>query len=334
MKNFRVIVITGGSAGIGRALATEFATSAKVKIALLAREGDRLEKARSELEKLGAEVRIFSVDVANWQEVYAAAESIEAGLGPIDLWINNATTSVVGRIVDIEPKEFQRVIDVTYMGYVHGTKAALKYMLPRNRGRIIQVSSGLAYRSIPLQSAYCAAKHAIVGFTESLVTELKREKSKVSVTMVHLPAVNTPQFDWTRNHVNGRFRPMSPVYSPEFIAQGIHWAAQQNRREVFVGGMTAFGAYINKVAPSIADWYLSRTAFSAQIESKPAREKDNLFVPVRGNYAARGSFTNEEKNRSYQFAVSKKRNWILLGAGLLSAATFLMNSKPRRSLYV
>jgi len=229
-----VVVITGGSAGIGRAMALLYARRG-ARIALLARGVDALEATRREVEAAGGTALVVPTDVADAGQVERAAATVEERWGRIDVWINNAMASVFSPVAQMTPEEFRRVTEVTYLGAVHGTLSALARMRPRNEGTIVQVSSGLAYRSIPLQSAYCAAKHALKGFTESLLSELHHERSAIRVTMVHLPAVNTPQFDWVRNHMPGRPRPLPPVFQPEPIAAAIVRAADRGGREVFVG---------------------------------------------------------------------------------------------------
>src|SRR5690349_13700018 len=229
-----IVVITGASAGVGRATACEFARHG-AWIGLIARGKDRLEAARREVEKLGGRAIAISCDVADAEAVEEAAEQVERELGPIDVWINNAMASVFSPVKEMEAEEYRRVTEVTYLGTVHGTLAALKRMLPRNRGTILQVGSALAYRSIPLQSAYCAAKHAIVGFTDSLRCELIHDESKVSLTVAHLPAMNTPQFNWTKSRMPRKAQPVPPIYQPEVAADAILWAATHNRRELFVG---------------------------------------------------------------------------------------------------
>src|SRR5881409_2825443 len=230
-----VVVITGASAGVGRATAQRFAKEG-ARIGLIARGIDGLEGARKGVEKLGGKALVTPVDVADADKVEGAAAQIEAELGEIDIWINNAMTSVFAPIKEMTPEEFRRVTEVTYLGYVYGTLAALKRMLPRNRGVIVQVGSALAYRGIPLQSAYCAAKHAIQGFVESLRCELLHDRSKVRVTMVQLPALNTPQFSWVKNRLRRKLQPMGPIFQPEVAADAILWASQHDRREIFVTG--------------------------------------------------------------------------------------------------
>jgi NAD(P)-dependent dehydrogenase (short-subunit alcohol dehydrogenase family) len=232
-----VVVITGASAGVGRAVARRFAQDG-AHIGLLARGLERLGDARCEVERAGARALAIQTDVADWEQVDAAASAVEAEFGPIDVWINNAMTSVFSPIWEMEPQEYRRVSDVTFLGSVHGTLAALRRMLPRDRGSIVQVGSALAYRGIPLQSAYRAAKHAIQGFMDSLRSELIHDGSSVQVTSVHLPAVNTPQFGWVKSRLPNKAQPVPPIYQPEVAAEAIHWAAHHERREVWLGAPT------------------------------------------------------------------------------------------------
>src|SRR5690348_16456315 len=258
-----IVVITGASAGVGRATACEFARHG-AWIGLIARGKDRLEAARREVEKLGGRAIAISCDVADAEAVEEAAEQVERELGPIDVWINNAMASVFSPVKEMEAEEYRRVTEVTYLGCVHGTLAALRRMLPRNRGRIIQVGSALAYRGIPLQSAYCAAKHAIQGFNDSLRAELLHDRSNVKLTMVQMPALNTPQFDWVKSRLPRKPQPVPPIFQPEVAAEAIVWAADHYRREWYVGGPTVLAIVGNKIAPSLGDWYLSRQGYDAQ----------------------------------------------------------------------
>ncbi|HET7216268.1 MAG TPA: SDR family oxidoreductase, partial [Terriglobia bacterium] len=240
MKNdyeSEVVVITGASAGVGRATAREFARR-KAKIGLLARGRERLEDACLEVESLGGTALALPADVVNAEKIEAAAEFVENKFGPIDIWINNAMTTVFSQFIEITPQEFKRATEVTYLGVVYGTMAALRRMLSRDRGCIVEVGSALAFRSIPLQSAYCGAKHAIRGFVNSLHSELLHDKSNVHLTMVHLPAINTPQFEWCRTRLPNHPQPVPPIFQPELASKAIFWAAHHNRRDVYVGGST------------------------------------------------------------------------------------------------
>src|SRR5690606_33498218 len=258
MPNSRkVVVISGASAGVGRATAVEFARSGAT-VALLARGEKGLAGAKAEVEAAGGTAWVHRVDVADAQQVDDAAARIEAELGPIDIWVNNAMVTVMSPVSKMTAEEYRRVTEVTYLGTVHGTCAALRHMRPRNRGCIVQVGSALAYRAIPLQSAYCAAKAAAMGFSDALRVELKAEKSAIHVTTVHLSAFNTPQFDWAHSHMPMRARPVAPVFQPELAARAIVWASQQRRREVLVGFPALKTIWGNKLAPWFADWVLSR----------------------------------------------------------------------------
>src|SRR5688572_17454636 len=242
-----VVVITGASAGVGRALARQYG-SPGARVGLIARGRDGLEAARREIATLGGQAVVCPADVANADEVEAAARMVEGTFGPSDIWINNAMASVFSPVKDMTAEEFRRVTEVTYLGVVHGTLAALRRMLPRDRGVIVQVGSALAYRGIPLQSAYCAAKHAVQGFCDSLRSELLHDGSHVTVTMVQLPALNTPQFDWVKSRLPKRAQPVPPIFQPEVAARAIVWAAEQRRREVYVGMPTVKAIVGDKVA--------------------------------------------------------------------------------------
>jgi short-subunit dehydrogenase len=317
------VVLTGASAGVGRATAREFARRGG-RIALVARNEDALEAAAEEVRRAGGTPLIVPTDIAQADQVEAAAERAERELGPIDVWVNDAMASVFARVWDIEPAEFERVTQVTYLGTVYGTMAALKRMRPRNRGAIVQVGSALAYRGIPLQSAYCGSKHGIKGFTESLRTELMADKSGVHVTMVHLPGLNTTQFGFVRTKLPHTPRPVAPVYQPEIAARAIvHAAAHPRRRAYWVGGSTVMTIIGNRVAPWFADWYLARTAIKGQQTDQPADEQrkdtDYLFEPVPGDHGSHGSFDDEAKARSPQALLSRHRGAVAAGAASLAA---------------
>lgn len=310
-----VVVVTGGSAGVGRAVACEFARCG-AKVAVLARESDRLEETRQELAALGVQALAIAADVADAAQVDAAAERVEQELGPIAIWVNNAMVTVVAPVADMQVSDFQRVSDVTYLGTVWGTMAALKRMRPRNRGTIVQVGSALAYRAIPLQSAYCAAKHAIRGFTESLRTELLHDGSKVQVTLVELPGVNTPQFDWCKTTLANSPQPVGRVYQPEVIARAIVWAAQSGRREIYPTLSAAMAIWGDKLAPGLLDRYLSHAAWEGQESSQPVRPNrgDNLFTPGKLPAGARGRFDAIARSRSTSLWLNRNRTLLLLGA--------------------
>jgi NAD(P)-dependent dehydrogenase (short-subunit alcohol dehydrogenase family) len=317
-----VVVITGASAGVGRATARKFAKD-RAHIALLARGRDGLEAARKEVEQLGGKALVVIVDVADAERVETAAAHIEAKLGKIDIWINNAMASVFSPIKEMMPDEFRRVTEVTYLGCVHGTLAALKRMLPRNRGVIVQVGSALAYRAIPLQSAYCAAKHALEGFTESLRCELLHDKSNVRVTMVQLPALNTPQFGWVKSRLPRKSQPVPPIFQPEVAADAIYFAAHNPRREFYVGWPSVKAIVANKVAPGLLDRILARAGYDSQQYNGPEdpSRANNLCEPVPGDHGAHGDFDARAKSWSAQWWASKNRAWFALGtiAFLLAA---------------
>jgi NAD(P)-dependent dehydrogenase (short-subunit alcohol dehydrogenase family) len=320
-----VVVITGASAGVGRALAREYGKH-KAKVGLLARDSGRLEAAKNEIVEAGGEAIAISCDVADPEKVDEAAARVERELGAIDIWHNNAMTTVFAAISNTEPAEFKRATEVTYLGCVYGTMAALKRMLPRDRGVIVQTGSALAYRSIPLQGAYCGAKHAMVGFTDSLRCELIHNKSNVRVTMVHLPAMNTPQFSWCRTRLPRHPQPVPPIFEPEVAAEALYWAAHHNRRELFVGGPTVEAIYGQNFAPGFADWYLGTHGYEAQQTSEPVApdRPDNLFQPVAGNYAARGIFTEKSKNFSLQTWADMHRLPLgLAAAGIAGLSAYL-----------
>jgi len=322
-----VVVITGASAGIGRAAMREFARRGAA-IALIAREPERLEQARLEAEQLGARAIAIPADTADHAQVEAAAERAERELGPIDIWVNNAMVTIFAPFADIAPDDFRRVTDVTYHGFVWGTMAALKRMRPRNRGTIVQVSSALAYRSIPLQSPYCGAKHAIKGFTQSVRTELEHDNSAIHLALVDMPGVNTPQFDWCKTTLTHHPQPVGTYYQPELAGRAIWWAAHARRAEICVGYPTLAAVLAEKFVPRLLDRYLARTAVAGQQSPAPipADRPDNLWHPVPGPYAAHGSFNDKARPASLQFWASAHRNWLLAGAagaGALAAISRL-----------
>jgi len=317
-----VVVVTGGSAGIGRATVREFARNG-YDVAILARGEDGLNGARGEVEDLGQRALAISTDVADANAVDRAAERIERELGPIDIWVNNAFAGIFSRFMDVTPEEYERVTAVTYLGQVNGTRAALKRMIPRKRGSIVLVGSALAYRGIPLQSAYCGAKHAIQGFIDSVRCELLHDKTDVTITMVQMPGVNTPQFDWIRARLPGQPRPVGKVYQPEVAARAIYFAAHDGRKEMLVGLPTVEAVWGNKVASGMLDEYLAATGFESQ--QRPERvspeRKDNLFEPVAGDHGARGSFDDEAVDSSAELWASEHKTQLGLAAlGVAAAA--------------
>jgi NAD(P)-dependent dehydrogenase (short-subunit alcohol dehydrogenase family) len=311
-----VVVITGGTAGVGRATARRFARDG-AKIAVLARGQDGLDAVSRELSSLGARAALaIPCDVADAEAVFAAAALVERELGPIDIWINNAMTTVFGELRDITPLEYRRVTDVTYLGFVWGTRAALDRMMSRDRGVVVQVGSALAYRSIPLQSAYCGAKHAIAGFTDSVRSELLHARSKVRISMVHAPAINTPQFDWCENHMGFEAQPVPPIFQPEVIADAIWVAARHPRREIYLGWPTVMAIAAQRLVPGIADRYLASHGYTAQHTDErhdPARPS-NLFAPVSGDHGAHGRFDDHAIAKSF---VARATSW--LGAAGVTA---------------
>jgi NAD(P)-dependent dehydrogenase (short-subunit alcohol dehydrogenase family) len=316
-------VVTGASAGVGRAVARRFARDG-ARIALLARGTDGLDAARREIEEAGATALVCPVDVASAAHVEEAAERIERELGPIDIWINNAMTSVFSPVREMQADEYRRVTEVTYLGVVHGTLAALRRMLPRDRGTIVQVGSALAYRGIPLQSAYCASKHAIEGFMDSLRCELIHDRSRVHVTMVHLPAMNTPQFRWVKSRLPHKAQPVPPIYQPEVAADAIHWAAHHRRRELWVGGPTVKAIIGNRLAPGLLDHYLAATGYESQQTSEPEDpdRPNNLWEPVAGDHGAHGVFDARSCDVSPQLWAATHRA-ATLGSVLAAAAMII-----------
>ncbi|HEX8560778.1 MAG TPA: SDR family oxidoreductase [Pyrinomonadaceae bacterium] len=334
-KRAEVVVITGASAGVGRATAREFARRG-ASVALVARGRDGLEAARREVERLGGRALVLPLDVADAEAVERAAEAVERELGPIDVWVNNAMVSVFSPVSEMRPEEYRRVTEVTYLGYVYGTLAALRRMRARDRGRIVQVGSALAYRGIPLQSAYCAAKHAIQGFMDSLHAELLHEGSNVRVTMVQLPAINTPQFSWVKSRMPREPQPVPPIYQPEVAARAVYWAAHNERRELYVGWPTVKAVVGDKLAPGVADWWLSKTGYDAQQTDEPVSpaRRDNLWEPVPGDHGAHGRFDERASDASPQLWATTHRGLLALaGVGALlgaAAAGFLLNARERR----
>ena len=311
-----VVVVTGASAGVGRATVRAFARRG-ARLGLIARGPDGLEGTRQEVEQLGGSALVFAVDMAD-----AAAARVEEEFGPIDIWINNAMVSVFSPVKEMTAEEFHRVTEVTYLGVVYGTLSALKRMLPRDRGSIVQVGSALAYRGIPLQAAYCGAKHAIQGFTESLRCELLHDKSNVRVTMVQLRAMNTPQFSWVKSRLRHKPQPVPPIYQPEVAAEAIIYAAYQDRREMEVGMPTVVAVEGNKLFPGLMDRYLARTNYDAQQTDVlvEADRRDNLWSPVPGDHGAHGTFDDRASDSSPQLWANMNRRWLVLACGALAGS--------------
>lgn len=312
------VVITGASAGVGRAVARLFGEK-KFHVGLISRNLDRLVSLKKEIEGLGGKAEIAVCDVADADGMEKAATLLEEKLGPIDIWINNAMTSLFSPFEEMTDDEFKRVTEVTYLGFVYGTRAALKRMTTRNKGTIIQVGSALAYRGIPLQSAYCGAKHAIRGFTSSLRCELLHKKSKVKISMVQMPALNTPQFNWVKNRLPRKPQPVPPIFQPEVAAQAIFWAAFHYRPEWNLGFSTLIAIIGNKMFPSLLDRYLAKYGFESQQYNGLADPDlpDNLFQSVAGKFTAHGDFDKRAINYSIQFWLSKNRNWISATIGVI-----------------
>ena len=321
-ENSKVVVITGASGGVGRACVEVFA-KAGYRVGLLARGEAGLEAAKRDAEQLGSQASIHICDVADPQQIEQAADEVERILGPIDVWVNNAMATVFAPLGKVEPDEFRRVTEVTYLGTVFGTMTALKRMTAHGQGSIVQVGSALAYRGIPLQSAYCGAKHAIQGFTESLRCELIHDNSPIEITMVQMPALNTPQFDWSRSKMPRKAQPVPPIYAPSVAAEAVLYAATHSRREMDVGTVTAIVTLGNKIAPGFGDHYLAEGGYDSQMRDTPEdpNRPDNLFEPVDSNqdYGAEGSFTDKATDSSLQLwletskaaqAISSIANWV------------------------
>jgi NAD(P)-dependent dehydrogenase (short-subunit alcohol dehydrogenase family) len=315
------VVVTGASAGLGRAIVRAFGARGAV-VGLIARGREGLAAAEREIRDGGGRALALPADVSDASAIQAAADRVELELGPIDLWINNAMASVFSPVREMRAQEYRRVTEVTYLGYVHGTLAALHHMLPRDRGTILQVSSALAFRAIPLQSAYCAAKHAIKGFTESLRTELLHDGSGVRVVMVHMPALNTPQFGWVRSRLAHRAQPVPPIFQPELGAEAVVYAAlHPERRELKVGASTLEAIWGNRLAPGLLDRYLARTGYRSQQTREPEQpgRPDNLWAPLPGDHGAHGDFDDRARALSPQLWLTEHRGLALLAAGITGA---------------
>jgi short-subunit dehydrogenase len=323
------VVITGASAGVGRATAREFAKRG-ARIGLLARGQAGLAAAREEVESLGGRALVVEVDLADHDAIEAAATAVELQFGPIDIWINNAMVSVFSPFRQMRPEEFQRVTEVTYLGVVYGTMAALRRMAPRNRGTIVQVGSALAYRSIPLQSAYCGAKHAIRGFTDSLRSELLHDRINVHLTMVQLPALNTPQFEWVQSRLPRRPQPVPPIFQPEVAARGIYWAAHHRRREVILGFSSLTAIVANKFFPGYLDRYLAKYGYEGQqsAELDTHDRPHNLWKPLERDFGAHGRFDKKARTRSAHAWFTMHRGWVAGAAIGLAYTMIRWNSMP------
>lgn len=319
----KIVVITGAGAGVGRAAATEFARHGW-DVALLSRDRQRLDTASDEIRRFGGRVLALPTDVADAAAVDEAARRVEEELGPMDAWINVAMATVFAPVHLLTAEEFQRGTAVTYLGQVHGTMAALRYMRPRNRGSIVCVGSALAYRSVPLQSIYCGAKFAIRGFLDSLRSELFHDRIKVHLTEVDLPAINTPQFDWARNKTGRKAQPVPPIYQPEVAARAIRFAADHPRRQIWVGFPTVKAILANRIAPGLLDRYLAKSGYTGQLTDQPADADapGNLFEPVAGPYGAHGRFDARARTGSWEVFTSRHRDvtWGVALAGLAFVA--------------
>ncbi|SPE55267.1 Short-chain dehydrogenase/reductase SDR [Verrucomicrobia bacterium] len=331
-----VVAVTGASAGVGRATVQAFAKRG-ARIGLLARGIKGLEGAKREAEQLGGQALVLPIDVAHADQVEAAAEKIEETFGPLDVWINAAMVSVFSPFKEMTAEEFRRVTEVTYLGTVYGTMAALKRMVARDQGTIVQVGSALAYRSIPLQAAYCGAKHAVRGFTDSLRCELLHDQSGVWVTMVQLPAVNTPQFSWVKSRLPRQPQPVPPIYQPEIPAEAIYWAAHHRRRELFVGTSALKAIEGNKLIPGMLDRYLAKTGYSSQQTDghRDPDQGDNLWKPLDDqngiDYGAHGRFDARARTRSPELWASRNREWLGVAAASLAGLGIGLNWAAKKS---
>jgi NAD(P)-dependent dehydrogenase (short-subunit alcohol dehydrogenase family) len=321
-KQREVVVITGASGGVGRATARRFARDG-AKIVLLARGRKGLEATAREVESAGGQALALPVDVADYDQVEAAAASAEDAFGEIDIWVNDAMVTLYAEFLHIEPEEFKRSTEVSYLGMVWGSRAALKRMVPRNRGSLVQVCSAMSYRGIPLQSPYCGAKHACKGFTESIITELLHHKSKVQVSMIQLPGLNTTQFTWGRTKLPKQTMPVPPIYQPEVAADAIHYAAHHKRRQVYVGMPTVMNIIGERVAPWLLDRYLAKSGYKSQMTSRDLdpRGHDNLFEAVDEDRGSHGPFEDKAHGISPQYELAKRRGAVLasLGAAAVGA---------------
>ncbi|WP_408959561.1 SDR family oxidoreductase [Natrinema sp. 74] len=319
-RDSEVVVITGASAGVGRATARAFAERG-AKVGLLARGEDGLEGAREDVESAGGEAVVVPTDVADPDEVEAAAETVEEAFGPIDVWVNDAMVSVFSPAAEMTADDYRRVTEVTYLGYVYGTQAALERMRPRDEGTIVQVGSALAYRGIPLQSAYCGAKHAIQGFTESVRTELIHDDCDVQLSMVQMPAMNTPQFEWSKSRMPRKPQPVPPIYQPEVAARAITWAVDRDKDELWVGRSTVKAILGDRLIPRRLDNMLASGGYDSQLTDEPTDpdRENNLHEPLSGDYGAHGPFNERARDRSYQLQASMHRRALALVAGLAAA---------------
>lgn len=324
-----VVVVTGASSGIGRAVVRAFAAKG-ARLGLIARNEEALSAAASEACQAGGEALVLPLDVADAAAVTAAAARVEAELGPIDVWVNCAMATVFAPVMQTTPEEFRRVTEVTYLGYVHGTQAALRHMLPRDEGTIIQIGSTLAYRSIPLQSAYCGAKAAVRGFTDSLRTELIHDGSRVRLSMLELPAVNTPQSIRQRNKLPRQSQPVPPLFDPEAIADLVVWTAGHAPREMLIGWPTVQAVWGQKLAPALLDWYLGHFGYESQMTDAPnEREGDILWDTLPGDPGAHGPYRDRERGADLQMRLRTHPRG-LAAAAVLSGLIGLAAVSARR----
>jgi short-subunit dehydrogenase len=325
------VVVTGASSGIGRATARMYGARG-ANVALIARGLDGLHAAAKEVEEAGGRPLVLPLDVADAEAVEKAAARVEDELGPIDVWVNCAMTAVLAPVKETTAEQFRRVTEVTYLGYVHGTLAALKRMLPRDRGVIVQVGSALVYRAIPLQATYCGAKHAIKGFTEALRTELIHDRSRVKVTMVQLPGVNTPQFDQVETTLRRHPQPVPPIYQPELAAEAVLWAADHPKREVYVGEPTPLTIWGGRLLPGLVDRYLARTNYKAQQtdEPIPADRPSYLWEPLPGDRGAHGDFDDIAHRRSVQYVLATHHAATAAAAAALAGTALLVRRARSR----
>jgi NAD(P)-dependent dehydrogenase (short-subunit alcohol dehydrogenase family) len=330
MSNSEVVVVTGATKGVGRAVAERFARDG-ARVALLARGRKGLDQTAKQVEQLGGEALPLPTDVADYDAVEAAAAATEEALGPIDVWVNDAMTTVFAFFEDIDPDEFKRATEVTYLGAVWGTRAALQRMLPRGRGSIVLVGSAMAYRGIPLQSPYCGAKHAMKGFFESLRSELEHKRSGVRLSMVQLPGLNTPQFDHCRNKMDRKPMPVPPIYQPEVAARAVHFAAHSRRRQVFVGVPTVYTILGERIAPWLGDWYMGKTGVTSQLTDVPVAppRPGNLFEPVDEDRGAHGDYDEKAHERSAVLWASRHRRSLAAAGAAAAALTASMLGRAR-----
>jgi short-subunit dehydrogenase len=325
-----VVVITGGTAGVGRATARAFADRG-AKVALLARGEDGLEATRDDLTARGAETLAVECDVARSRDVERAAAAVEEALGPVDVWVNNAMVGIFDEFLQMSSRDFERATSVVYLGSVNGTRAAMKRMVPRDAGTIVQVGSALAFRGIPLQSAYCGAKHAIEGFSEAVRCELLHRQSGVTISQVHLPALNTPQFHWVRTHLDRHPQPVPPIFQPEVAADAIVWTAEHPRRQLSVGASTVLTVWANRFVPGLLDRYLARSGYESQQASWPIEpdREDNLHEPVAGDHGAHGEFDERAHDRSWQLWLTTHPIEVASGVLALVGAAAVARSVAR-----